>query len=135
MSNAEVPDEKNEHLNLKAGTYMYFAPELFFTGKDKKPFGPATDIWALGITIYYLLTGVHPYEDAQSLYDLVDKIQQREVNLDLIRNDYARAVVKRMLDKNPDTRVTIEALIQMDWVTNNGTEPLQIDVVEKTDGK
>ena len=81
------------------------------------------------------MTGVSPYEDAQSLYDLVDKIQQREVNLDLIRNENARAVVKRMLDKNPDTRVTIEALIQMDWVTNNGTEPLQIDVVEKTDGK
>ena len=52
ITKAEVPDEKNEQLNLKAGTYMYFAPELFLTGKYKKPFGAATDIWALGVTIY-----------------------------------------------------------------------------------
>ena len=48
-------DSENAALRQKSGTYMFFAPELF-TG-ETKTFGHATDLWALGITFYYLLTG------------------------------------------------------------------------------
>ena len=44
------------------GTILYFAPERVKTGvKDKKIYGRQTDIWATGITLYYLATGIHPY--------------------------------------------------------------------------
>lgn len=44
------------------GTILYFAPERVKTGvKDKKIYGRQTDIWAAGITLYYLATGIHPY--------------------------------------------------------------------------
>ena len=52
----DAVDKKNEALRLRCGTYMFFAPELFGCGSSYT-FGSASDLWAIGITFYYLLTG------------------------------------------------------------------------------
>lgn len=40
------------------GSYIFFAPEMFMGKNSKvKVRGSKTDIWALGITFFYLLTG------------------------------------------------------------------------------
>jgi len=44
------------------GTCKYFAPEIVRTGvKDKKVHGMKADMWAAGVTLYQLATGVHPF--------------------------------------------------------------------------
>ena len=59
------------------GSYMFFAPEMFATNayndsiKPKNTLesmnrGEKTDIWALGISIYYMLSGQYPYQNAIS---------------------------------------------------------------------
>ena len=37
-----------------------------------------------------------------------------------------------MLDKNPDTRATVDELLQTDWVTNSGKETVDVALVDKT---
>ena len=65
---ALVTETDQELLERKMGSYMFFAPEMFakkplgdskekFNPKESMSRGEKTDIWALGITIYYLLTG------------------------------------------------------------------------------
>lgn len=41
------------------GTVRYMAPEQF--GRDADPYSPATDIYALGITLYEVTTGMSPF--------------------------------------------------------------------------
>ena len=43
------------------GTPLWMAPEQTVTGRD---IGPYTDVWALGLIVYYLLTGTHYWRTA-----------------------------------------------------------------------
>ena len=38
--------------------------------------------------------------------------------------DTARRLLERLLDKNPKTRATLEELMDDEWVTKEGSEPL-----------
>ena len=47
------------------GTCKYFAPEVVRTGvKNKVIHGMKTDMWAAGITLYEIATGLHPFPAA-----------------------------------------------------------------------
>lgn len=107
---------------MKIGTYLYYAPELFDGGK----FGSATDLWALGMTFYYLLTGRHPYEDAKGIFQLKEMVPSRQIDFKLVSDPEARHCIERMLDKNPATRATIQELLECDWVTKSGQEPVNV---------
>ncbi|WP_050997191.1 MULTISPECIES: WD40 repeat domain-containing serine/threonine protein kinase [Frankia] len=47
----------------RAGTPMYMAPEQIEGGR----LGPATDLYALGVVLYHLLTGAPPFDSRQPL--------------------------------------------------------------------
>jgi serine/threonine protein kinase len=66
---------------------------------------------------------------------LIDLVQSRDIDFTPIWNDNARDCLRRMLDRNPKTRIDIYALIKMNWVTNSGTEPLQVSSVKYQSGK
>jgi len=42
------------------GTTAYMAPELLVTNNKKK--ASKADVWALGVTLYYLLSGKYPFD-------------------------------------------------------------------------
>ena len=55
---ALVEDQEDDEVKNNMGSYMFFAPEMFERKtKDIKVHGEKTDIWALGITLFYLLCG------------------------------------------------------------------------------
>ena len=94
------------------------------------PFGPATDIWSLGITIYYLLTGQYPWKNVKSIWQLSKIVTTQEIDFSIItKREETRNCVKRMLDKDQDTRATIDELMCMNWVTNFGQDPINAELI------
>ena len=55
-----------EMLNTNCGTPIYMAPEIWMG----LPYDEKVDIWSLGVVMYYLLSGHHPFEgDNESLIE------------------------------------------------------------------
>ena len=51
---------QGSRLDLVCGSHEYCAPELL-DAASKGYYGPAVDMWALGVTCYMLLSGVRPF--------------------------------------------------------------------------
>ncbi len=102
---------------VAVGSPAYMAPEQV---RGSREIGPRTDVWALGVVLYELLTEALPFE-AESLPDLCLKIANEEpAPLQSRRPDLPAelsAVVARCLQKDPvkrffDAAELAEALAQ-----------------------
>jgi len=82
------------------------------------------DIWALGVTLYCMVHGSCPFQDRIPML-LFDKITNHEIILKDSLSNTLKDLIKRMLDKNSDTRITIAELKVHPWLTMNGTFPLE----------
>jgi tRNA A-37 threonylcarbamoyl transferase component Bud32 len=91
------------------GTPGFLAPELL----DGEPPGPGTDLWALGVTLYYALTGELPFE-AETVMAVLTAIKFK--NLPEPRDGGPLAnLVLQMLRKRPEDRPdvgTIAAILR-----------------------
>ena len=64
--------------NTSSGTYNFMAPELM--GKGQNCRGKPIDIWACGITLYYLLVGKVPYK-SRKIMDLAWEVKNVEIEI------------------------------------------------------
>lgn len=108
------------------GSYVFFAPEMFQSKTNGvKIRGEKTDIWALGVTLYFMLSGVYPSGNPKDLIDLRDKITLRDIDFSIIKNKLAREVLETILEKDPEKRATTEEILKLNWVTNNQKEVIE----------
>lgn len=115
-----APDLHNSMVDMEAGTRMYFAPEIL-TAKPK--FGEKTDVWALGVTMYEALTGIHPFAGSHNMFALNALILENKVNFELIADEVARKTVKKMMTVDPEKRAGVKDLLKEDdWITANGMQ-------------
>ncbi|XP_040272046.1 calcium/calmodulin-dependent protein kinase kinase 2 isoform X1 [Bufo bufo] len=111
-------------LSNTVGTPAFMAPETLsethtiFSGK-------ALDVWAMGVTLYCFVFGQCPFMD-ESILSLHGKIKnqvlefpdQPEMSEDL------KDLILKMLDKTPESRISVPDIKLHPWVTKNGAEPL-----------
>ncbi|XP_023198373.1 calcium/calmodulin-dependent protein kinase kinase 1 isoform X2 [Xiphophorus maculatus] len=114
-------------LSSTAGTPAFMAPETL-SEKCKSFSGKALDVWAMGITLYCFVFGKCPFID-EYILALHNKIKTKPVDFPETPNicEELRTLILRMLDKNPDTRMTIPELKMDQWVTQGGTDPLPLE--------
>ena len=93
-------DEKSHSIVLKQG----FAPEEQYRTHGKQ--GPWSDIYALGITIYYCVTGQLPPESIQRLYD--DTLVPPSQNGVEIEKHKEKALLKAISVKAEDRYQNVE---------------------------
>lgn len=57
---------------------MFYAPEMFDRKNSGSPIrGERTDIWALGVTMFFILTGRYPFDLKVSVLGLRDQVLNR----------------------------------------------------------
>lgn len=74
---------------------VYRAPEML---KEEGYFGQTVDIWALGVVVYFLMSGRFPFGGVSD--DLEKRILRFEPNLVSFFDEDLSFMVMRMLDKN-----------------------------------
>ncbi|XP_018547396.1 calcium/calmodulin-dependent protein kinase kinase 1 isoform X2 [Lates calcarifer] len=114
-------------LSSTAGTPAFMAPETL--SDQRKSFsGKALDVWAMGVTLYCFIFGKCPFID-EYILALHNKIRTKPVEFPEIPqiSEELRTLILRMLDKNPDTRITIPEIKMDQWVTQGGTDPLPLE--------
>uniref|UniRef100_A0A667Z947 Si:ch73-62l21.1 n=1 Tax=Myripristis murdjan TaxID=586833 RepID=A0A667Z947_9TELE len=111
-------------LTSTVGTPAFLAPETL--SETRKNFsGKALDVWAMGVTLYCFVFGACPFMDERIL-SLHQKIKTQPVELPEradISEDLKDLLLK-MLDKNPESRISVPQIKVHPWVTRHGAEPL-----------
>jgi hypothetical protein len=87
-----------------AGTPEFLAPELL----DGEPAGPGTDLWALGVTLYYALTGKTPFW-AETDTAMCMAIKYRNPPVPRAGGQLANLVLQ-MLRKQPNDRPSADTI-------------------------
>jgi serine/threonine protein kinase len=127
------------------GTPAFMAPELFgaiepattTTNKNNTntahpvtipAITPASDVWALGVTLYQMIVGKTPWWGSCQR-DLEKAIVYTELALpdsaDL--DPHLVHLLRRMLDKDPMQRITLDMIMDHDWVTKEGSNMQYIE--------
>nr|VZI44960.1 unnamed protein product [Spirometra erinaceieuropaei] len=123
----------NETLQDMAGTPEFCAPEIV----TFDPITFATDMWAIGVMTYILLSGISPFA-GDSQIETFQNILECAVTFDREEFDEvsaaARDFMDRLLQKNPKKRATAAESLRHAWIQSScTTSESQIPVIQRMD--
>lgn len=93
---------------------LFHLPQHSFSGKS-------ADIWALGVTLYALIYGNVPFT-AGNIPALYEKIKNDPIHFPPTTTSHSpelKELILRMLDKDPDQRISLNEIKEHVWVTAN----------------
>jgi serine/threonine protein kinase len=107
---------KNATLSL--GTRAYWAPECFGKGAKKTE---AMDIWAVGVILFIMLVGAHPFDvkGIKTDSEIEQKIKRNPfppMHLAAHLSPSARDFIRKLMEPNPDERLTAITALQHPWI-------------------
>ena len=94
---------------MKVGTPYYLSPEMFLG----KGYNQATDLWSLGVTLFYSLSGQFPFdaEDETQLKALVVS-KESSPNYEVLPLKYQQ-ICKGLLTKVPKLRLKLNQILML----------------------
>ncbi|KAL7002281.1 CBL-interacting serine/threonine-protein kinase 9 [Sarracenia purpurea var. burkii] len=106
-------------LHTACGTPNYVAPEVI---TDKGYDGTSADVWSCGVILFVLMAGYLPF-DEPNLMALYRRIQKADFSCPSWFSSGAKKLIKRILDPNPVTRITISEILANDWFKKDYKPP------------
>ena len=130
--NTEGPNRQIRRLKKGNFNYIinsYYAPEqilAILNGETSNP-GPKIDSWNCGILLFEMLTNFKsPFKgntDEEFIYSLLNG----EIDLSLINDDFCKELISKLVKKNPEERMDIEDILNLDYIKNIDIEQPDID--------
>jgi serine/threonine-protein kinase 11 len=106
-----------ESTNSVVGSPAYQAPE-FLDENSQSVLDPVKeDVWSLGITIFQAAFGFLPYS-GENVYEIVWKVMHSQLVIPEKGSPLLKDLIKKMLDVNPATRLTLEEVMKHEWVAD-----------------
>ncbi|KAI1000973.1 hypothetical protein K3495_g7225 [Podosphaera aphanis] len=96
---------KNGPFDVFVGTIDYAAPEVL-AGKPYR--GKEQDVWALGILLYTIVYKENPFYS-------IDEIMDHDLRVPYVMNEDNINLIRAMLDRDVESRVTIEQVLDHPW--------------------
>lgn len=99
------------------GTLSFVAPEVLV----RKPYNKEVDIWSIGVTLYYMLTGTLPFDDENDNEEVIakkivfSKLQFYDKKWKKI-SDQCTDFIDKCLIKEPEKRYPINELLKHTWL-------------------
>lgn len=138
---AQVTNNDQEQPGIVGLTAAYASPEMLkLPAKQRTRIDPPLDMWALGIILHIMLVGCHPFDltgDAtdDQIVNLVtsnNPIPSLEEDSPLTDHlsDSAMDVIRKLLERDPQKRITAAQMLQHPWVRG---ESARKDAIEGSD--
>eukprot|EP00123_Amoebidium_parasiticum_P009941 comp19792_c0_seq1/m.23754 comp19792_c0_seq1/g.23754 ORF comp19792_c0_seq1/g.23754 comp19792_c0_seq1/m.23754 type:complete len:599 (-) comp19792_c0_seq1:63-1859(-) len=120
------------------GTAAYRAPEIIL----HQPCERSVDMWGLGVVMYILVCGVHPFDVKGNSSNAQIMLAASECKLDVCKgwarlSDAAKDLLTHLLDPNPETRYTAEQALAHPWLGGSAApdNPLPVGFYQNLRGQ
>lgn len=110
----------NTMMSTCCGSIPYCAPEILLEQK----YTNAADIWSMGVILYAFIEGNLPFYHS-NMNALATMICQHEVAFSNTFGEDVKDLIRRMLMKDPEQRITIDEIKRHPYISNE--KLLQID--------
>lgn len=127
-----VTDGPDRILTDPCGTHEYAAPEILAgRGYD----GAKADVWSCGVVLYVINAGFLPFNVAAGgdVAGMWRKMQRGDFVMPKWMSPGLKWLLLRILDPNPETRITIDEILEDGWFRKGYTEEIDDDDSESDD--
>ena len=110
--------ENTDLLDTICGSPLYMAPEIM----GNKNYNKQTDLWSIGMILYEILFGFHPFNKCKTIPELKNSMDYDEIEIPpkntLNKNlsDDCIDLLKSLLQKNVKNRMTWEQFFKHPWI-------------------
>ena len=106
------------------GTVAYCPPEALDPRRAKPTMEPGRDLFAVGVILYIMLTGIHPFdltgrstdEEIEQAILAKEPLALRDSPITAHLSESSIELMERLMDPNPRTRMTADEMLQHPWV-------------------
>ena len=121
---------------------VYFSPEeinSILNPKEKINLNSKLDSWKCGILLYEMLTNfkspfsVNNNNDNSYISfenELINAIMKEEINLSIINDDFCRDLIGKLLKKNPNERIDIKDVLNIDYIKSINIDQKEINLTD-----
>ena len=119
--------KKKENINYIINAYT--SPEELNAILNGKPciLNGKTDSWNCGILLYEMLTSFKSPFKGKTDEELINSILNCDIDLSPIKDDFCRDLISKLVKKNPEDRISIDEVLQMEYIKNVDIEQPEID--------
>lgn len=103
---------RSDLLDTFCGSPPYAAPELF---RDDNYVGPAVDIWAMGVLLFFMVTGSMPFR-AETVSKLRRCILEGEYSLPTWVSAPCQRLIRGILRQDPAERCALDQMLGCEWL-------------------